>query len=425
MKDYIREVGNILKNDGDVIFYTVGSGTFENIRELKQRFGILPTAVCDGDVRKQGRIYKGLEGLTVISPQEALRNYPDGNFFITSLDYRYEIIGYLTVECGVVPERIINYVPVEKIKTCSFLQKTLIYDRTGDMRFCWRNPCPRVLGENGLNTTELHHLRDALIEAIKGGEAPPNTACADCPQIGEAYYPKITCSWTVNYFCQSVCNYKCSYCTVPHCIEPEYDAGRHTLGEVLHACKKEEMLSDSYNVILSTGGEPLLHPKRKEFYDAFDGAELVINTNGSIYDTDLAELMNSEKVLLLISVDAGTPETYAQVKGVGLHAFENVKKNLSQYAKAAVGIVALKYLFVPGVNDKQEDVDGFIQFCEDVDAMFVVVSIDYFSIDHITEHMKEMIRRLNTELSERNILCVPYTAGETAEYSRIIRNLLK
>ena len=136
MKDYIEEVGDVLQNGGDVIFYTVGSGTFENIRELKQKFNLLPTAVCDGDIGKQGRTYKGLEGLLVISPQAALRDYPNGRFFITSLDYRFEIIGYLTVQCGIEPERIINYVPVEKVKTCSFLQKALIYDRTGDMRFC-------------------------------------------------------------------------------------------------------------------------------------------------------------------------------------------------------------------------------------------------------------------------------------------------
>lgn len=425
MKDYIEEVGDVLQNGGDVIFYTVGSGTFENIRELKQKFNLLPTAVCDGDIGKQGRTYKGLEGLLVISPQAALRDYPNGRFFITSLDYRFEIIGYLTVQCGIEPERIINYVPVEKVKTCSFLQKALIYDRTGDMRFCWRNPCPRVLAGNGLNTKELLCLRNELIETIRNGQTPPHAACAECTQICEAFYPKIPQSWSVNYFCQSVCNYKCSYCTVPHAVQPDFDAGRHTLGDVIRACKQEEMLSDSYSVILSTGGEPLLHPKRKEFYDAFDGAELVINTNGSIYDTDLAELMNHEKVLLLISVDSGTPQTYSRVKGVGMSALENVKKNLSAYAKASVGIVALKYLFVPGVNDNQEDIDGFIKFCEEVNAMFVVVSVDYFSVNNITEHMQDMILRLNTELSERDILCVPYTAWETTEYNKIMRALVK
>ncbi len=423
MNDYIQLIAEKIQQKCEVIFYTVGSGTFEHIRELKHRFGLLPTSVCDGDSKKQGRTYKGLEGITVISPGEALLRFPKGYFFISSLDYRYQIIGYLTEVCGVEPERIINYVPVKRINSCSFIQKALIYDQTGDLRFCWRTPCPAVPSNDVLKVNELAQLRNQLIETIKKGEVPAHEACVGCPQLSEEYYPEEPLAWSINYFCQSVCNYRCSYCTVAHYEKPSYDAGRHTLGEVIGAYKKEGILSPDYSVILSTAGEPLLHPKRKEFYQSFDGAELVINTNGSIYDADLAELMNEKKVLLLISVDAGTDKTYAKVKGVD--AFNKVKNNLSAYSKASVGIVALKYLFVPGVNDNPEDVDGFIRFCEDVDAMFVVVSVDYYSVGNVTEQTKEMIGRLSQGLSERTILCVPYTAWETAEYAGKMRELMK
>ena len=422
MKDYTVEIAEALQNGKQIIFYTVGSGTFENIRELKHRFGLLPTAVCDADPKKQGRTYKGLENIIVSSPQEVMSQFPDGIFYICSLDYRYQIIGYLTQECNIAPERILNYTPVEKIRSCSFLQKALIYDQMGDMRFCWRYPCPAVSSHDGLKADELLKMRNSLIEAFKEGKQPTHPACIDCPQICEAFYPKQPMSWSVNYFCQSVCNYKCSYCTVP-LAKPEYDAGRHTLDAILSAYNQEGMLSDSYSVILSTAGEPLLHPKRKEFYQAFDGAEMVINTNGSVYDEDLAELMNHKKVLILTSLDAGTPETYAKVKGIGLSAFKKVKENLSKYVKSRIGIVALKYLFVPGVNDNLADIEGFIQFCEETNIMFVIISIDYFSLDKITTQTKEVIHKLDTMLSERNILCVPYTAWETVEYNQTVREL--
>ena len=54
MIDYIEQIARLLKEGNEVIFYTVGSGTFINIRELKNRFGLLPTAVCDKDKKKQG-----------------------------------------------------------------------------------------------------------------------------------------------------------------------------------------------------------------------------------------------------------------------------------------------------------------------------------------------------------------------------------
>ncbi|WP_164706835.1 hypothetical protein [Intestinibacillus sp. Marseille-P6563] len=105
MTDYISHIAALLEQETPVIFYTVGSVTFGYIRELKNRFGKKPTAVCDGDLRKQGKTFRGLDDIQVISPQEAIERFPNGQFFICSLDYRYQIIGYLTESCGMAPER--------------------------------------------------------------------------------------------------------------------------------------------------------------------------------------------------------------------------------------------------------------------------------------------------------------------------------
>ena len=422
MKDYVELIADKIKRGADVIFYTVGSCTFEYLRELKNRFDLLPVAVCDGDVKKQGRTYNGLYGVTVISPDEAFSGYSDAEWFIPSLDYRYQIIGYLTEKQGVSPERIINYTPVSKIRSCSSLQKALIYDRGGLLRFCWRDQCPQIEPDDNLNTKDLLILRNNLIALIKSGKTLEGEPCQGCPQIREEYYPKDTLSWSINYFCTSVCNYRCTYCTVANNPVAESNNGKHTLGEVIRAFEKGGLLSDEYGVILSTAGEPLIHQKRSEFYEAFDGAELVINTNGSIYDLDLLKLMNRKRVLLMISIDAGTRETYAQVKGID--AYERVRKNLKRYSQASIGLVALKYLFIPGVNDNEENVDGFVEFFIETGATFAVVSIDYYGVDKITESTREMIKRLKAKLSKKNVLCVPYTAGETVEYAEKIRKLL-
>lgn len=100
MTDYIAQVAELLRNGKDVIFYTVGTDTFLCIRELKARFGLLPTAVCDGDPQKQGRSWRGLEGLPVCSPDKAIAQYPETRWYIPTLNYRYQIIGYLTEKWG-------------------------------------------------------------------------------------------------------------------------------------------------------------------------------------------------------------------------------------------------------------------------------------------------------------------------------------
>ncbi len=423
MINYVEKIGKLLRQDKPVIFYTVSGGTFENIRALKDRCGLCPTAVCDGDVNKQGRTYRGLEELTVLSPKAASDQYPGAYWFIPSLDYRFQIIGYLTQTLGILPEYIINYTPVHKITTCRFLQKALIYDRNGDVRFCWRNPCPSLPSDCGIKGRSVADLRNGLIKGIRVHNATAASVCAECPQICEDFYPVEAKAWSVNYFCNSVCNYKCSYCTISNAPEVEPDSGRHTLGEVLAAFNEAGILDQNYNVTLSTAGEPLLHPKRKEFYQAFDGAELNVNTNASIFDPDLFELMAHKPVLLVCSVDAGTQETYQKIKGVD--GFARIRRNLAQYAQAPVGIVALKYLFVPGVNDTSADIDGFIDLCMETGAMYVIISVDYFSVSQISAQTQDMIQRLRAGLSEKDILCVPYTAWETAEYEKMMRTLFE
>ncbi len=421
MKKHMEQIAESLKKQEPIIIYTVGSGTFECIRELKQVYGVVPTAVCDGDIKKQGHSYRGLEGLTVISPEAALREYPNGKFYIASLDYKYQIIGYLTETRGVVPERIINYEPVRKIRSCSFLQKALIYDRNGRMQFCWRNPCPGIPEEEILNTKALYELRNQLLDEIQNNKATCHEACNNCPQIREEYYPEKPCSWSVNYFCQSTCNYKCAYCTLAGAEAAEENAGRHLLGTVIQSCRENELLSEDYSVILSTAGEPTLHPKRKEFYEAFDGAELVVNTNGSIFDVDLFEALQKKRTLVICSIDAGTPETYGKVKGIPF--YEKVKKNIGKYAEASMGVVALKYLVMPGVNDMPEEIEGFVQLVEETGATFVIISIDYYSVNKVTEHTKAMINKMRKLLETKGILCVPYTAGETEEYNKLMKEL--
>ena len=420
MIDYIERIANKLTHDVDVIFYTVGSCTMGCVRELEHRFGLRPSAVCDGDIEKQGRTFKGLCGISVISPDEAISRFPNAEWFIPSLDYRFQIMGDLTEERGVSPERIINYTPVSKVRSCLFLQKALIYDANGIMRFCWRKPCPQIEADDCLDTEALLTLRNNLIGLMRTNKPLDNTACSNCPQIYEAYYPKEPMSWSVNFFGASVCNYNCIYCSVSHNATGS-NTGKHTLGEVIDAFKNGGLLSREYSVILSTAGEPLIHPRRKDFYDAFDGFELVVNTNGSIYDEVLFELMEKKRVLLLVSIDAGTRETYAQVKGVD--TYEKVKENLKKYSRAPIGMVALKYLFVPGMNDDPINVDGFVDFFVKTNATFAVISIDYHSVNKISEHTRDMISRLKSALSERDILCVPYTAWETAEYVDTMRDL--
>lgn len=417
--DYINQIGKLLESGESVIFYTVGSDTFLNIKELKFRFGLLPTIICDKDPNKQGRRWKGLEGVPVISPKAAIERFPEAYWFIPSLNYRYQIIGFLTREYGVMPERIINYEPVRRFRSCLHLNQSVQYDRTGELTFSCAKACPRVPAGEKPNACALRGLRDELLKAIEEDRIPQDSLCAACDLIKEDYYPAAPKALYVNYFCNGICNYHCSYCTVAHAGKIQEDSGRHTVDDVISALRQENMLSENYDLDFATAGEPTLYSGRKEVYKMFDGDKMGFITNGYLFDADLYELMNRKKVFIINSIDAGTQKTYQQIKGV--NGFDQVRQNMKKYAKTSTGIVVLKYIFIPGINDVQEDVDGFIDFCVETGATFVIISLDIYSVSKITEQTVEMARRLRSGLSKKNILCIPLTANHSEKYANVMR----
>lgn len=419
MKDYAGQIAELLKKGEDVLFYTLGTDTLLSIKELKSRFGLLPTAVCDKDPKKQGRAWKGLEGVPVLSPDEAFEHFPDARWFIPSINYRYQIIGYLTEERGISPDRIVNYEPVRKFRSCLHLNQSVQYDCTGELTFSCAKACPRVPAGENPNASALRKLRDELIKAIEEDHIPRDSLCAGCDLIKEDYYPIEPKTLFVDYFRKGVCNYKCSYCSVAHEKKEQDGAGEHTVEEVISALRQEDMLGENYTLDFVTAGEPTLYPGRKEAFKTFDGDKMAFVTNGFLFDPDLFELMNRKKVYVVCSIDAGTPETYQWIKKVD--GFDRVRGNMKKYAQASVGIVVLKYILLPGVNDVSEEIDGFINFCVETGAALAIESLDAYDVDKVTGQTIEMAKKLVRGLSKKDILCVPLTANYSEEFASVVR----
>lgn len=422
--DYIKQIAEKLAQGEEVVFYTVGSGTFLCIRELKKRFNMYPTAICDRDLRKQGHTWKGLADLTVLSPDETIQQCLNAYWYIPSLDNRFQIIGYLTQERGIAPERILNYTPVRKMRSCITIHKEFYYNNTDELSFCcWQTgPCVSA-GKEKLNIDGLRALQEELIKAMEMNCVPADSPCAGCSQIREDYYPTERGAWNVNYFGNNICNYRCIYCGLDHAAMCENRKSKYSMSEVLDALKQENVLQENYLLSLVTAGEPMLYPNRAEVYKQFDGEFFTVDTNGYVYDPDLFALMNEKKVTIVDSIDAGTRETYKRIKGVD--GFERVRQNLKRYAQASVGIVVTKFIFIPGVNDFPEEVDGFIDFCVDVGASYAMAAIEYSSLPKTTERTHAMIRKLTAGLSQYGVLCVPFSAGISIEYTDSVRSLME
>lgn len=374
MIDYLKVIADklIVKNL-PVILYGAGSDAMFIILRLKRQYSVLPTYLCDSDVNKY---HKRIQGVEILSLDEALSICPDAYFFVSSRTYKYDIIGTLLVDGEIPKEHIINYEPVVQRRSCRYIENDIV---VGNQRlsFCCsdfgKNQSPSVefSGNYEHAANGFTNLRDKLISDLCH-EVP--TICGDCPCIRTSYYavdPKIRLySFSEN----GICNFECVYCTVASKHAVGINDNSIDCGKMLNVLNRLGATSEEYSVDLAPG-EITVHPNRNQIFDNVEYSTDIILTNASIYDERIARILK-ERGRLYISIDAGTRATFKRVKGVDL--FDKVRENLKRY-KDAVGFAPyeLKYIFMPDVNESDADVDGFVEFCKDVGTNNVLISYDF------------------------------------------------
>jgi hypothetical protein len=138
-------------------------------------------------------------------------------------------------------------------------------------------------------------------------------------------------------------------------------------------------------------GELSIHPKRREILRLFDRFPCTIFSSCVVFDEAIAGHAGYGKTTLNCSVDAGTRETYAKVKGADV--FEKVCGNLEQYAGRGAKLL-LKYIFLKGINDNEADIDGFVRLVEKLRPGSVMISWDYYDAARPDNHMIGMMGRM-------------------------------
>ena len=410
MRDYVKEIVDILQEDNKVILFSVGGDTLNILRALKQRFNILPTALCDNDINKQGGTFKGLYGMKIYSPQKAYDHNPDAYWFVSSLDYKFEIIGELLHKYKVSKEKIINYEPVVWKKSCSYLEKSIVCDEYRRFSYCWYqpqtlNPIP-FDGQYENSLSDFVKLRDNTIDCY-------NNQCQDCHIYCEGYYPKDRKIRWINYGIGGVCNFDCMYCRSNARHAKKIDDQAPKLPALIQHLKDMNLLADDYGINVAPG-EPTVHPEKDSIFDSLDCYSNVINTNLYVYNEKLYKLTADKFTKLVVSIDSGTKETFKKVKGVD--AFEQVCNNLKRFSNAGYGIIVLKYVFIPNVNDNEVDIEGFVNVCKNTGCLIGNISYDYGSPLPIPETTLQAMKKTKKELLRNNILCTSNIVYSSSSY---------
>jgi SynChlorMet cassette radical SAM/SPASM protein ScmF len=127
------------------------------------------------------------------------------------------------------------------------------------------------------------------------------------------------------------CNLACRHCWIAPGFDPDAHSGKFLPLELLKKAVREAKPLGLSSVKL-TGGEPMLHPEFKEIVSFLseEGISFMIETNGTLINSENAELLKNSKTMNFVSVsidgaDAATHDELRGVRGSFTRAVEGIE----------------------------------------------------------------------------------------------------
>jgi sulfatase maturation enzyme AslB (radical SAM superfamily) len=199
-----------------------------------------------------------------------------------------------------------------------------------------------------------------------------------------------------------VCNVKppCVYCDWDHSKKLE---GAHVdtpfTVDTLH--EWGPFFDNSVNLINCSIGEPFMMKNLDELLEIFgnSGKVLEMTTNGQILTDRNIQLLLGRSVDLYISLDAGTPETYAKLRN---QRFDAILANLRRLidAKGGPGGLPRVHLVFMPMRVNVHELDAFVRLCAELRVDRMVLrplnytddpTLDWERAGHHFEYQKELL----------------------------------
>lgn len=375
---------NPFQEGTSIILYGAGRYAEVVLRKLSM-MKVDPVCFCDTNSKRWGTVYFGFP---VMSLEQAIHEYPDYSIVISvAPTLGPEIYRQLVDNQGVPSERIAYF----QRKSCHALETTLVsligFNGDESLMFCCgganENQPIRIPYEGDVQemVATFIRIRNQLI--IDNQKPDKTTMCTGCRLLvsGAWLYPNAHLDTIVLADEFSPCQCSCIYCrqAIQEQLTPR---PRHQAGtgishfpELMSYLRSNKLIGPDVKYSIAPA-EITVHPQRKAILDAvaIATAPVEILTNGIVFDPRVAELVAIPGNSMLLSLDAGTRETYACVKGID--AFERVTANIICYQQwGTERNVILKYIMLPE-NKGDEDLAGFVQFAVDAEIANIRISFD-------------------------------------------------
>ena len=394
------------------IYYGAGSYIRSNFEKYRNQYE--PLCFCDRTATGEEELF----GLPVLPPSAIFEKYPNASILVTLQEIiKGDVQNWLVEEFGVPAERIVDFEPTlfERKLTCIHLESYVQLLQYGCKPCCQatnRNEPPRLVYNEGSSPQEKVYAIQEFRKRLKNSLADGIVCeCTDCPtaRVNQiSLKPKPLSAVAIGF--SAACNLRCIYCNTNKDISVEYmkKIEPSDYVAVIEEMKRINMVDPMFTTVdLISAGELTLVPKLADFVPMLCEFKGGIVSNCTIYSDVIAEGLKIGNRYLNCSVDAGTRETYTKVKCVDY--FEQVCDNLKRYATA--GRVELKYILLPGINDSDADMNGFIQLIDDIvevdgNITKVIISNNFKNKQPLGEHTLTLAAKMFKAAKARSIAAI-------------------
>ena len=275
--------------------------------------------------------------------------------------------------------------------SCRFVHKFLLF--RGNLSFCCygtgllQSSRPEFPFLNTAEETITNFLqnKEALINVFKNKPekisksniAKPCLHCEHLQNVNYLLYDDKIQKIRINSL-PNICQAKCIYCP-SHILrtQSDYEAAKQScqpemILEMIRHLDKNNFLAEDFSFDLVTG-EITIHPKKELFLDGLEKYKGIFFTNAYLFEPKIADSMKKNGSSIFMSLDSGTRETFQLVKGADL--FEKVIHNLKKYREH--GVICIKYIVMPGINDGDADIDGITDILKSLRPAKLILSFDY------------------------------------------------
>ena len=260
-------------------------------------------------------------------------------------------------------------------KSCMHIESSIIFHQNKLLVCCIKAPgggSPLICEYKGgrFPMDKILAKRKEIQEANRTGTYP---ACAGCPCLQEKEWPDSPPYpiAEVNVTMSPVCELRCNYCFT---LEGDKTASSYDLYDTCREILDNNWFAPNADIMWA-GGEPTILKRFDQTLNLLMAGNIRhhVFTNSVRYSESVARGLQSGKMDIIVSLDAGTPETYATVKGRPW--FDRVTAVLTRYARTG-GDVRLKFIGLPE-NSNRKDADGFLELLRRLQIRNAYLDTDY------------------------------------------------